>query len=309
MKALITGINGFIGGYLAKHLHENGFEVCGTSRQKNESYDFEIYNCDLIDYEKTYQIIKSSKPDLVFHLAAQSNIPYSFDHPQETINTNVNGTLNLLEAIRLNQLNPVFISVGSSAEYGKLTSNSSILSEDSPTNPSSPYAVSKLTQKYFVELYSRSYGLKTVHVRPFAIIGPGKKGDAVSDFARGIVEIEKGKKKELLVGNLTHTRDFIDVRDAVEALSLISEKGTHSIYNICSGQGIKLQDILNKLIKLSKAEIVVKQDPGKSRPADDPIIAGNPGKLNSLGFKQKYSIDQVLTDTLNYWRQNISQEI
>lgn len=307
MKALITGVNGFIGGYLAKHLHENGFDVSGTSRQEIKNKDFKVYNCDLVNYESTSQVIKSAKPDYIFHLAAQSNIPYSFSHPQETVNTNVNGTLNLLETLRLNGSKITFLSVGSSSEYGN--SEGKTLYEESEPKPTSPYAISKLAQKYFVDLYNHSYGLRAVHVRPFAIIGPGKKGDAVSDFARGIVEIENGEKKELLVGNLEHTRDFIDVRDTVEALRLISEKHTDSIYNICSGGGIKLQDILEKLIKLSKTKITVTKDPSKTRPADDPIIIGNPKKLLALGFSQKYSIDQTLTDTLNFWRQNIRQEL
>lgn len=303
MKALITGINGFIGTYLAKHLIEAGFNVSGTSREEIKNKDYKVYNCDLLDYESSSQVIKSSRPDYIFHLAAQSNIPYSFSHPQETVDVNVNGTLNLLETLRLNKLKPVFISVGSSAEYGKLISKSHILSEDSTTKPSSPYAISKLTQKHFVELYNHSYGLRAIHVRPFAIIGPGKKGDAVSDFARGIVAIERGEQKELLVGNLSHTRDFLDVRDAINALKLIAQKNTVTVYNICSGKGIKLQDILERLIKLSKTKIIVTKDPNKTRPADDPIIVGNPKKLFSLGFKQKYSLDQTIFDILKYWRE------
>lgn len=300
MKALITGINGFIGGYLAKHLNENGYDVSGTSRQEIKNKDFKVYNCDLVNYESTSQVIKSAKPDYIFHLAAQSNIPYSFSHPQETISTNVNGTLNLLEVIRQNNLNTTIVSTGSSSEYGN--SEGKTLSEESEPKPTSPYAISKLAQSHFVSLYRKVYDINVVHVRPFAIIGPGKKGDAVSDFACGIVAIEKGKQKELLVGVLSHTRDFLDVRDACLAFELIAQKNTASVYNICSGQGTKLQDILEKLIKLSKVKIMVKKDPNKTRPADDPIIVGNPERLLSLEFKPKYSLERTLSDTLTYWR-------
>lgn len=306
MEALITGINGFIGTYLAKHLIETGFNVSGTSRQEIKNKDYKVYNCDLLDYESSSQVIKSSRPDYIFHLAAQSNIPYSFSHPQETMETNVNGTLNLLEIVRQKRRKTIFLSVGSSAEYGRTAIKNHFLFEDAPLLPTSPFGVSKMTQGQLCQIYREAYQLNIIHVRPFAIIGPGKKGDAISDFCRGIVAIEKGEKTFLSVGNLSHARDFLDVRDTIRAMDIISSKeNRYPIYNLCSGVETKLENILDMLISMAKTKVIMRKDPLKTRPADDPLIVGNPERLFSLGFRPKYKIEQTLKDVLNYWRNEI----
>ncbi|HSX57854.1 MAG TPA: GDP-mannose 4,6-dehydratase [Candidatus Saccharimonadales bacterium] len=300
MKALITGINGFIGSYLSEHLSQNGYIVEGTSRQKINLKNYKVYQSALGNLEEIANLITKSKPDVIFHLAAQSNIPYSFTHPQETLEANTITTVNFLEYLRERKSKTVFISIGSSSEYGHSTKK--LLTESSSLNPSSPYAISKLAQSHFVDYYRKSFEIKAVHVRPFAIVGPGKKGDAISDFARGIVAIEKGQQVKLLVGDLSHSRDFLDVRDCVSALGLIAEKPLSPSYNICSGKGIKLEDLLSKLITFSSAKVVVEKDPEKTRPSDDHIIIGNSAKLKALGFKPQIQIDQTLSDILDYWR-------
>lgn len=279
MRSLITGINGFIGPYLAKKLEDEGNKVIGVSRD----------TIDIRDFKQVFEIVKKTKPDRIFHLAAQSNIPYSFSHPQETIETNLIGTLNFLETLRLQKKRTVFVSVGSSAEYGL----------------KSPYAVSKAAQSNFVQIYKKAYGVQALHVRPFAIIGPEKKSDAIYDFCRGIVAIEQGKKEYLSVGNLSHIRDFMDIRDAVSAIILTSKKNNkYDTCDICLGKGRTLRSLLDLVVKQSSRKIIVKIDPKKIRPSDDQIIVGNPKRLFSLGFKPKYRIEQTLNDILNFWRKN-----
>lgn len=308
MRVLITGINGFIGTWLSRALQPEKYNLYGLARQPilKKTLGYQQFTTDILEAKKITAIVNQIKPDIIFHLAAQSNIPYSFTHPQETLDINLKGTLNLLEAVKMLDKKTIFISVGSSSEYGYTALHTHYLSEEAPLSPSSPYAISKAAQGYLTNLYHRVYGIKSIHVRPFAIIGPAKKKDAISDFARGITAIERGLKKFLEVGDLSHTRDFLDVRDAVSALILIAKKGLPgSVYNICSGQRIKLKNILEIMLSLSQAKIDIKINFKKKRPSDDPTIIGNPEKLFTLGFKPSVKLKKTLKDTLDYWRNKL----
>lgn len=312
MKSFITGIDGFIGSWLTKLLLEKNDRVSGLSRKEVKSSQELVtkYAGNILDEKKISEIIKEAQPDRIFHLAAQSNIPYSFSHPQETMETNVKGTLNFLEEVKQKKRKMIFLSVGSSSEYGQTAFKNHFLSEDDTLSPTNPYAVSKMAQGQLCRIYREAYKLNIIHVRPFAIIGPIKKNDAISDFCRGITAIEKGERKFLSVGNLSHARDFLDVRDAVEAMDIItSKKNIYPVVNLCSGIETKLENLLEILVSMAKTKIVIKKDPLKTRPADDPYIIGNPKKLFSLGFKPKYKIEQTLRDVLEYWRNKTNSAI
>lgn len=305
MKVFITGINGFIGSWLARFLLKQKCTVIGLARKESQKENAKI-NCyygDILDFQLIKRIIQQEKPTHIFHLAAQSNIPHSFSHPQETVNVNVNGTLNVLESIRQTGIRTTFLSVGSSAEYGPSKQNDHPLSEDASLRPRSPYAVSKASQGYLTRIYKRAFGLDTIHIRPFAVIGPGKKNDALADFARGIVEIERGEKTYLTVGTIDTIRDFIDVRDAVEALlQLAKNKSHYDTYNLCRGKGIKLREILNMITQLAHSKITIKQTLQKKRQIDDAVLVGSPKRILSLGFRPCFPIEVTVKDTLNYWR-------
>ena len=176
-----------------------------------------------------------------------------------------------------------------------------------PVRPITPYAISKQAQELFSQLYVRNYGLSVCIVRQFNLGGAGQaKGFMLSDFASGVAEVEAGKKKYLLVGNLQSARDFTHVKDACRALRLIAEKG-HSgeIYNISSGVTHKVQDILDSMISLARTKIIVKRDPTKMRPSDTPVVCGNHDKLTAhTGWQPELGIDQIIIDELNYWREN-----
>ena len=306
MKSIITGINGFIGFHLSNLLIQKGDQVVGIDKERKQvkKGSMPIYYGNLLDQKFLKKTLDTEKPDRIFHLAAQSNIPYSFSNPQETMEVNIIGTLNLLEATKKLNQKVSFVSFGSSAEYGKSARSGKATPETANLEPTNPYGVSKVAQGQLVEIYRQAYKLNLFHIRPFAIIGPGKLGDAVSDFARGIVAIERGEKKELLVGNVSHVRDFLDVRDAVGAIELVSRSDNdYSIYNICSGKGWKLEDLLTKLINMSTKKVILRTDREKSRPTDDAILVGNPERLFSLGFKPKIAIEQTLSDILDYWRE------
>lgn len=304
MKSLITGVDGFIGTWLTKELQTRGDTVSGISRTQSGTANG-VWTCtaDVTDAKKIAEIIQTIKPDRIFHLAAQSNIPDSFKDPIGTMAVNVGGTLNLLEAIKTHSPQTVFVSVGSSAEYGLTAHHVDLLVEDMPSAPNSPYGISKAAQGYFSNLYFRSAQVNSIHVRPFAIIGPGKTRDAVYDFCQGVLAIEAGKSERLLTGNLAAVRDFIDVRDMVNMLIELSEKGqAGETYNICSGQGTSLKDILAILQTLSSKQIEQVVDPKRNRPADDPSIVGSIQKLTALKIQNRFSLEQTLAETLQYWR-------
>lgn len=293
MRTIITGANGFIGKWLSSYLKDNKDEVIGLSRKSG----------DVSDKNNLGEIVRQEKPDKIFHLAAQSNIPVSFKEPGDTLNINLIGTLNLIEIIKNLNNKICFISVGSSSEFGSTLGKK--LSEDSPLFPNSPYALSKMAQYHLIRIYRKAYSLNLIHVRPFAIIGEGKEGDAISDFAKGIVKIERGEKKVIEVGDLSNIRDFMDVRDTVRAMELISNYHKYDVYNICSGLGTQLKEILDMLIGMARKPILISQPIHVRRIIDDKIIVGDPSRLQEIGFKIHYSLSDSLSDILNYWRKNL----
>jgi GDP-4-dehydro-6-deoxy-D-mannose reductase len=307
-KCLITGCGGFIGSHLAELLLEKRLTVYGTAHRGSENIAhlkdrLNIYTCDILDRSRLEAIVAETAPDYIFHLAAQTGVTTSWQDPEKTLKVNILGTLYLLESVRRAGIDPVIQIVGSSAEYGRTNPADVPIKEDCQLSPSSPYGVSKSAEDMLSRLYWRSYGLRIIRIRPFLIIGPRKTPDACSDFARGIAEIEAGRMDVLKVGNLSPVRDFVDVRDAVRAMWLLMEKGTPGeVYNVCSGKGRPIKEILDRLLSLSLKAVKVREDPGALRPYDEPVLVGDNKKLSLLGWKPRYVIDTTLSDTLDYWR-------
>lgn len=311
MRILITGGTGFIGSHLADFLVSKRFKdvyVESFSRGKSENVEHlgkkvKSIGFDIRNEKGVRSAIANVKPNLIFHLAAQSYVTRSWKRPEETFETNVLGTFNLFNSVIKEGINPVIISACSSAEYG-ITERSEIpINEDKKFRPISPYAVSKIAQDMLSFQYHKSHGLKIIRVRLFNTIGPRKKWDVCFDFAKGIAEVERGLSDCLKVGNLEVTRDFTDVRDVVKALWLLCERGEPGeVYNICSGKGIKVKDLLKMLVKMAKTDIRVEKDKDKFRMIDEPLYIGDNKKICSLGWKPEIPIKKTLTDTLNYWR-------
>lgn len=307
-KALITGCSSFIGSHLADLVLEKGHDVFGTVYQHNENIDYlkdriTILSCDITDRKRVEAVIRQVKPDYVFHLAAQSLIPLSWQNPEKTFAVNIQGTLYLLDSIRKAGVSPLIEVVCSSSEYGFTYEQELPIKENREFRPSSPYSVSKVAQDMLTYLYWQRYQMRIIRVRPFSIIGPRNTHGACSDFARGIAEVEKGQKGVLSVGNLEAIRDIVDVRDCVKAMWLLAEKGTPGeVYNICSGRGYGMGEILNRLIALSQCKIEAHRESQKLRPLDEPILVGDNSKLGKLGWKPQILIDETLADLLDYWR-------
>lgn len=323
MKVLITGITGFVGSHLVDYIINNHskIEIFGIKRWRSKMDNLDnvgnkinFYECDLKDAHNVYDIINKIKPDKIFHLAAQSFVPTSWESPSETFEINIIGQCNLFEAVRKSKsdnYNPVIHIAGSSEEYGLVKPNETPVKETNPLRPLSPYAVSKIAQDFMGYQYFKSYGLNIIRTRAFNHSGP-KRGDVFvdSNFAKQIAEIEKGlRHPEIEVGNLDAIRDFTDVRDIVEAYWLATEKCEQGdIYNICSGKAYKIKDVLDKLVGLSKVKnIKIKKDQKRMRPSDVPILIGDYSKFKKLtNWEPKINyLEKTLLDTLNYWRDKL----
>jgi len=296
MKALIIGIDSFLGRHLHNRLLEKGYEVHGTFRNRGK------LKLNILNYKKLCDIVQTINPNYIFHLAAQSSPPESWIDPEQTIRTNVIGSLNVLEAVRNYAIEARVLMVGSSASYGN-QNNKQNINEKDRTYPNSPYGVSKLAQDHLSLLYNQKYNLQIICARPFFLIGPGKTGDVCSDFARGIVNIERKISDKLLVGNLNIVRDFLDFRDGVAAMEIIIKRGkVGEIYNISGGKGYNLKKIINKMENIIGFKVKVQEMLDLVRRLDNNKVIGDNAKLSELGWKKKYTIDQTLSHIIHHWR-------
>lgn len=308
-KALITGMSGFVGHYLKEALGLKGYLVYGTclSGEKYEQLP-QYYAMNLLNKEQVVNVLSECQPDEIYHLAGQSSVALSWSKPTLTMNINVNGTINLLEAIKEFCPNTKVLIVGSSDEYGPVKKEDCPVNEEHQLNPVSPYGVSKMTQEKIAQIYAKAYRLNVIMVRPFNHIGAMQaKGFVVSDFASKVAAIEKGKIEPVLkVGNLHSYRDFTDVEDVVEAYIQILDKGiSGEVYNVGSGKAIEIQEILNTLVSMSNAKIKVEVDDGLYRPVDVPLVVCDNTKLKQVtGWELKKELKNTLLETLNYWRNN-----
>lgn len=314
MKALIIGGGGFVGSYLAEQLVQQCQWETVLTKLPSETVsvlDCEAYNLDILDRDAVQALLVRQRPDVIFHLAAQSSVSYSWKNPQMTADINIRGCLNLLDAIRdVEGYQPKVLLIGSGEEYGALPEGVSLVSENTPVHPGNPYAITKVTQNLFGTLYAKAYGMHIVMVRAFNHIGPRQAAQfVVSDFCKQAAEIGAGKKEPIMrVGNLTAARDFTDVRDVVRAYALLAQHGkSGETYNVGSGRAIVIQDILDRIITLSGAKITVEVDAQKLRPVEVPVIQADIAKLQAdTGWMPEIPLEQTIAETLAFWKSQIS---
>ncbi len=320
MRALITGITGFAGSHLAEYLLADhpGVEVFGLYRWRSRMENIEhvrskvkLLECDLRDYTSVHAALAASRPDYIFHLAAQSFVPSSWTAPNETLTTNISGQTNLFEAIRALGLDPVVQIACSSEQYGLVLPDEVPIKETNPLRPLSPYAVSKVTQDYLGYQYFMSYGLKAIRTRGFNHTGP-RRGHVfvTSNFCSQVAAIELGLQEPVIrVGNLDAVRDFTDVRDMVRAYWLAVTKGRPGeVYNIATGRGIVIREMLDKIIGMAQVEVKVETDPARLRPSDVEILIGDSSKFRAdTGWEPRIPFDQTLRDLLDHWRWTLAR--
>jgi len=319
MRVLITGITGFVGSHLAEYILQNhpGVELYGIRRWRSRIENVEhfldkiqILECNLVDASSVKGVIADIRPDKIFHLAAQSFVPSSWNAPAETITSNILGQLNIFEALRESKLLDTWVQIAcSSEEYGMVYPDEIPIRETNPLRPLSPYAVSKVGQDVLAYQYFKSYGIKAVRTRGFNHTGP-RRGEVFvcSNFSKQVVEVEKKKRPpEIFVGNLDAKRDFTDVRDMVQAYWLATELcEPGEVYNICSGNSISMRELLDLALSNSNVEIEIKQDPSRLRPSDVPLLVGDCTKFQkATGWKTTIPFRRTLSDIMDYWRERI----
>jgi GDPmannose 4,6-dehydratase/GDP-4-dehydro-6-deoxy-D-mannose reductase len=319
MRILITGITGMVGSHLAEYVlreHPEA-EVHGLVRWRSPLDNIrdilpriKLHHAELRDLNSLIKLLGNVKPDWIFHLAAQSYVTTSFDLPADTLHTNVIGTTNLLDAIRIVGIDPRIHICSSSEVYGQVTADEVPITETNPFRPASPYAVSKVGEDMIALQYFLSYQIKTLRTRMFTHTGP-RRGPffAESAFAKQIAEIEAGVSTgPVRVGNLDSVRTLADVRDAVRAYWLLLEKGTPGeAYNIGGDETMTIGDLLERLKKMAKCPVEHVIDPALLRPSDVTLQIPDSGKFKrATGWKPQISATQTLQDLLDWHRANIA---
>ena len=320
-KILITGITGFVGSHLAEYIGDNhpGRKIVGLVRWRSPKENInhlldrlDLEYGDLTDFASLLSILKRHRPEFIFHLAAQSYVDFSFRSPIATLEANVIGTANLLEAVRQIKeqggYDPTIHICSSSEVYGQVEPDEVPIMETNPFRPASPYAVSKVGEDMVALQYWLSWGIKTIRSRMFTHTGP-RRGEVfvLSNFAKQIAAIEAGKAKPTLwVGNLESVRTWMDVRDAVRAYWLLVNKcSPGEVYNIGGKETRTVREMLGKLLSLStRTDIAVKTDPKRLRPSDVTLQIPSIKKfVAKTKWSPKIPFDQTVEDTLNYWRE------
>jgi GDP-4-dehydro-6-deoxy-D-mannose reductase len=318
MKILITGITGFVSAHFLDYLNvvEPGAAVMGVARNIDEfdtnrypNLKITIKLIDLLNKDAVGIIISDFEPEFILHLASVSSVALSWQTPLESFVNNTNIFLNLVEQVRVYKIKCRILSIGSSEEYGEVTEEQLPLTEEHILNPVSPYAVARVSQEMLSTIYAQGFNLDIIITRSFNHIGPGQKDKfVISSFAKQLVQLanDDSKEKKIITGDLSVTRDFLDVRDVAKAYYTLLKKGkSNSVYNICSGNGIMLKEIIETMSKLLNIKIITQTNPALIRPNENRKIIGSYKKMKTdFGWTPQITLEQSLTDIINYWKAN-----
>jgi GDP-4-dehydro-6-deoxy-D-mannose reductase len=314
--AFITGIAGFAGSYLAEELLKAGYRVTGTllsgestRNLRSIRKEVELFRLNVLNGARTTALLADLKPDYVFHLAALASVGHSFETVRQTLRVNLDGTINVLDAVRRNRRLKGFLFVSSSDAYGLFQPKNRTLTESQPLNPVSPYGVSKAAAEQVCSYFRRQYDLPIIIARSFNHSGPRQTDRfVIPAFARQIAAIEAGQQKPVMkVGDLSARRDFSDVRDIVRGYRLAVEKGRPGeVYQFCSAKAVSVQSVLDRLVAMSPRTIVVRVDRRRLRKSEIPVLRGSHQKATrQLGYRVRHNLKTTLADTLQYWRSQV----
>ncbi|MDO8512326.1 MAG: GDP-mannose 4,6-dehydratase [bacterium] len=307
MRVLVTGADGFVGHHMVTLLKQKGIETIGTALDAKAASDLvvPVRPLNITKTEEVASLIKHIEPTHIIHLAGVSSVMQSFFDPNQADDVNVKGTENILASGAMLKNPPLTLLIGSSDEYGMNDGNPIREGLLGALNPLSPYAQSKKAVEVMVE-NNATYLKHSIRTRSFPHIGPGQQGQFfVPEVATQIVRIERGQQRPVIgIGNLSAVRDFTDVRDVVRAYYLLLEKGVvGEVYNVCSGTAMSIEELLRKMIALSKFPVKFEHDPEKERPIDIPVLKGDGSKLKEVtGWVPEIPLDKTLKDIIEYFR-------
>ena len=316
MRILITGVAGFVGRHLFNTLCKQYPDalIHGTSIEQSPQMGSDRLHYHVVDLKNASaitELIAEVQPDRIYHLAAQSSPRKSFQIPWETLENNIKSQLNIIQACIALKIQPRILVISSAEIYGPVQPDQLPINENAPLRPTNPYGVSKVAQDMLGLQYYLSHKLPILRVRPFNHVGPGQnEGFVATDFAVQVARIELGLQNNVIeVGNLAAERDFTDVRDVVQAYTLIVEKGTPGeVYNVASGAPYSIQYLLDVLLKYSTVAIQVHVSPERMLPVDVPIVRGDYSRLHKLtGWQPTIPFETTLLDVLNDWRNRVRQ--
>ena len=303
----MIGAGGFAGSHLRRAAEAAGLRVVGTSR----SPDGPDLHCDLLDPESVEATLRGVAPNLVANLAGVASVGRSWKRPAETFAVNAAGVLNLLEAMASEAPEAHLLCVSSSEVYGEVEPDRLPVTEDHPVRPVSPYGSSKAAMELLCSAYTRSHGLRVAVVRAFNQLGPGQSEDfAASGFARQIAAAELRGEDEVTIaaGNLSAARDFIDVRDAAGAYLAISGRELTGIYNLCSGEAVKIESLIDRLRDITALGVTTETEPELTRQVDAPLVYGSAERLRAAtGWEPRIALEQAVADLLDWWRAELSR--
>lgn len=313
-KALIIGAAGFVGSYLIDHIQKHCIWSIVVTKMPQERLTLQgadVCDLDIMNPAAITELLEEKRPDYIFHLAAQSSVAVSWKNPGLTVDVNIKGSLNVLDAVRKLDYKPRVLLIGSGEEYGHLRQDEVPVGEENVLRPGNIYAATKACQNMLGAIYARAYGMDVLMVRAFNHVGPNQSPVfVVADFCRQAAEIELGMREPVIrVGNLSARRDFSDVRDVVRAYAALMEKGkAGETYNVGAGKAVEIRRILDMILSLAKKEIRVETDPARMRPVDVPVIEADIRKLQACtGWRTEIPLEKTIEETLNYWRETLRQ--
>lgn len=316
IRVLITGSTAFVGSHLADRLAAAGYEVHGLKRPRspeifmNPNVNYHVG--DITDYTAMYHLIDGIRPHHIYHLAAQSFVPLSWEAPTMTQTANLNGSLNILEAVRqVDPANTRLLMAGTSEEYGEVRPDECPITEDQPLRPLSPYGASKVAMDMIARVYAKSYGLKVIVSRAFNHTGP-RRGEEflTSKIAKKLAQVKLGQSEPVIeLGNMEAVRDFTDVRDTISAYMLLTLDGMPGeVYNIGTGKGWSIQQVFDTLTIVSGVRIRIEQNPKFMRPSDVPLLICDASKIrNHLGWEPTIEFETTMMDLFNHWVERLSK--
>ncbi len=315
MKALILGSTGMVGSCFIERLAASGYEVLGVARSTAlgrhvVTHKYPFASCDILDKGSLLNLFRKFQPELIVHMAAQAFNGSSWESEYYTHLANIEGTLNVLGAAREVCRRAKILLACSSAEYGDVQPEDCPLIEERPLKPITPYGVTKVATECMGYQFFKNYGMQIYLPRMFIHVGTGHPpATAIQNFARQVALIKAGQIDPIIrTGRLDTARDFIDVRDGVDAMMRLLEKGEPGVpVNVCNGEAVLIQDVLNILVNAAGVQVQVKQDPALLRPSDEPLLLGDNSKLRSLGWARRYSIKETLEGVLEDWTARISR--
>lgn len=314
-KALVLGATGMVGGCFVTKLAERGWDVLGVARHTAMGRHlverpYRFAGCDVLDRQSVEHLFSKEMPDLIVNMAAQAFNGTSWDAEHYTYMVNVEGTNNVLSAAKTCCPASKILLACSSAEYGDIQPEDCPLKEDRLLKPMTPYGVTKVTTECMGYQFFKNYGMPVYLPRMFIHVGTGHPpATAIQNFARQIALIKKDRMKPLMnTGRLDTARDFIDVRDGVEAMLTLLEKGKPGVpTNICNGVAPTIQEVLDILIDLAGIHVEVKQDQALLRPSDEMLLLGDNSRLRALGWSRRFTLRQTLEGVLNDWLHRVDE--